>query len=375
MRGRNYTVGTLLLAVLLATCSDGQGTVESAEDAGGDVTEQNLDPLRYTDRATAWLEFWEPDELAETMAFANTHRLNVNIAFIRDVHDQDDLTAACDAAATQEVAIRLWPLLPEDLGYWPNQGNVDAFFTYVDQLLQWAPESCPQLDGIVVDLELSIDRVHQLSALFEESGSITDIVNYLLEGIDEETFEQARLRYAEEVQSIQDRGWTVSCTAWPLIADDFYDEDETLAMMLWSPVEGIGWDSVSIMVYRSMFNTQFANALPDSSSDFTSFVVASYAATMRERYGDRAAVDVGITGTGVISLEGLESAEELQSDIAAALGAGIELNRIAVYSLEGVMSHDDGPDWVAVPTPATPEDDGVTDRIRGLFSFLDSMHP
>ncbi|MBW1878440.1 MAG: hypothetical protein JRJ84_08770, partial [Deltaproteobacteria bacterium] len=288
------------------------------------VTGCTREPIRHPDRMSAWLEFTSEDTVADQVAFAASLDLNVNVAVIRGEHDRDFVRAACDAAEGSDVALRLWPLLPEEEGYWPNQGNAEPFVEWLEELRSWARRDCRRLDGWVVDLEMPIDRALELEALVEGGASVLDLVSFFVNEIDEVGFEEARTVFREETDVLKEEGFSVIATTVPMLADDVLDGDETIAMALWTPVEGIDWDLVSFQIYRSLFDSRYAEVLQDPEAGFTSGLVSSYAATAVEHYGVRAGIDLGTTGAVGIGIdEGLTSAGELQADIAAALAAGV----------------------------------------------------
>jgi len=352
----------ILLTALFLAC--GGTSVGSGTPSG---------PIRHPDRLTFWVEFLTTDEVVQQMGFASAHGLNFNVAFEQGKRDRDDLGRICDAAAQADVAIRLWPLLPEEKGYWPNQDNVDAYLDYVDELLAWSEIVCPGLDGIVVDMEMPIQRMETLFELMD-TGNISLLVDFVAGGIDEVAFERARGLYRDAVAAIQARGLTVGVTSMPWVVDDLEDGDEGLAVAFWTPVEGIGWDRVSFMVYRSVYDRQYASFLGDPGSRFTSGLITSYARSIVQWYGDRSGIDLGTTGvTGVGIHDGLMDAGELHNDVGTAMAEGIPVGRIAVYSLEGVFEHPDPEDWVGIPTIKSIPVDPMTEDVRQLFRVLDGL--
>jgi hypothetical protein len=334
--------------------------------------QRGFEPVRRDDQMSAWMEFVDPGEYPSRLTSAAALGLTVNAALVRGTHDADDLAALCEAAADADVALRLWPLLSEEEGYWANQQNATAFVLWMQELRSWARRDCRHLDGFLVDLEMPLDRTVTLQALIAEGASALEVATFLLEGIDEGRFEAARATYADEVARIQADGLTCQVTALAMLADDLEDGDETLAQALWTPVLGIPWDRVSVQVYRSLFDTYFSAALDDPEQRFGPGLAGSYAATMVEAYGVRASIDLGTTGVvGVGVSEGL-SADELQDDIAAALAAGVPVGGIALYSLEG-LDDVDAEAAATVPAPRSAEVDPAAAEIRSLFADLDAL--
>jgi hypothetical protein len=272
------------------------------------------------------------------------------------------------------VALRLWPLLAYDDGYWVSQANAELFAAHALTLAAWAAEDCPRLEGLVLDLEMPFDRALELQDRLAAGEASLNVIGWLLDGIDEVAFEAGRATLARLVDDLRQRGYAVHGSALPMILDDLDDGDESIAKALWTPVLGLDLDVISFQVYRSIFDASYAPALADP-APFTSGVVTSYARTAVAHFGDAAAVDLGTTGTGIGVTSGLASAAELQADIAAALAEGIPPVRINVFSLEGLVDRDDAAAWLAVPTPAAAAIDHSTEQLRELFAGLDVLDP
>jgi len=354
-----------LLGLLLTGCPASEGDDDDSAPA-------RFDPLRHEDRLGVWVEFVEDDEAEARVAFAAANGLNVNLAMKQGDHGRDRLRTWCQAAEAHDVAFRVWPLVAEEDGYWANQANVGIYTCWAEEMVAWSLEDCPRLDAVAFDMEYPIERAFELQELMDEGGSVTDLVEFFMGGIDEEAFEASREVFAASVADLQDQGIRCTTSTLAMVADDVLDGDETIAQALWTPIEGIGWDRVSFQIYRSMFDDEFAVALEDSDQEFTAGLVTSYATDIVAHYGDRASVDLGTTGSGISDHGGVEPAE-LQADIAAALAAGVEVGATVVYSLEGTDGHADPASYFSVPTPQAAEVDPATEEIRALFATLDAL--
>lgn len=330
------------------------------------------EPISHPERITVWAEFMEVQDIDPWFAFAGAAALNVNVAIKEDLHDRSFLRAVCRAAEDNALALRLWPLLSQANGYWANQQNVEAFITYVQTLRGWAAKDCPRLEGFVVDLEMPYDRAMELQDLFAQHGSVADLLDFLLLGIDEDLFEAARLRFTDLVQDLGAQGYLVSASTMPMIVDDAEDGDESIAKALWTPVQGVPYDKISFQVYRTHYDAVYGQAIADGPVSFPSGLITSYASSIVAHYGDQGAIDLGIVGSaGVGGLPGMTDAAQLQGDIAAALAAGIPPGRIQVFSLDGLFEMDDRAAWITLPEPAASPVDASTLEIRELFNSLD----
>ncbi len=333
--------------------------------------DEPVTPLVYEDRMRTWVEFVDDGNLVEHLDLAQQQSLSVNVAMIEGTHDWTFVRNLCREAEQRELALRLWPLLGEDEGYWANQANASSFSQHTRVLAAWVEDECPRAEGFVIDLEMPLERAHEMQDIFEGDGGVTDLVTFLADGVDEVAFEEARVTLSTLVDDLHIEGYHVSASTLPMMADDLIDGDESIARALWTPLRGIDWDVVSFQVYRSTFDSIFAAGLSDPEATFTPGLITSYAETAVTYYGDKAAIDLGTTGTGIGTQVGLAGPEELQSDMAAALFAGIPLHHIHVYSLEGAAAHDTPSAWFVEPLPHEAEVDPATEEFRGLIQGLD----
>ncbi|MFH2010814.1 MAG: hypothetical protein ABI333_29705 [bacterium] len=339
---------------------------------GGAACGEDAPPIHHPERFTVWAEFLELGDVDEWLGWAGAHGLNVNVAITEDVHDRAFLAAVCGAAQQHDVALRLWPLLTQDKGYWANQANVEDFARYVGLLRDWAEADCPRLEGFVVDLEMPYDRAQEMQALFDTGGSTGDLLNFLLLGVDEDAFEAARGRFVDLVEDLNGRGYLVSASTLAFLADDPGDGDESIAKALWTPINDIPWEKISFQVYRTHFQQIWGQGIAEAPVDFPPGLITSYARSIVEYYGERGAIDLGTIGSaGVGGINGYTDAADLQADIAAALAEGIPTGRIQLFSLDGLFEVTHPTDFVTIPTPAAAPIDASTLEMRNLFTSLD----
>lgn len=318
---------------------------------------------------SVWAEYLPKETIAARLAFAAEAHVAVNVAMKRGEHDRAYLRAVCAAADRNAVAIRLWPLLHERDGYWANQQNVDAYLAWVDELFAWADGDCPHLDGVVVDMEMPIDRVALLQEKRAAGENEIQIATFLHGERDDDAFERARDRFADAARRAHARGRRFSVSTLPMLVEDFADGDDGVQRALWTPITKIDWDAVSFQVYRSLFDTQF----PSDLGGYTPGLITTYAQAISDVFGARGGIDLGSTGTGINLPRGLGSAEALQADIAAALAAGITIDHVAVYSLEGLEDKADALEWLAVPSPVAAEIAAPDEFPRAVFRLFDAL--
>ncbi len=329
-------------------------------------------PLRHDDRLSIWVETLPPERIDERVAFAAANKLNLNVAIKSDVTDYSFLRSLCNATDGADVALRLWPLLAIEQGYWANQSNVDAYNSWIEQALAWAGAACPRLDGVVVDLEMPYDRAMQLRQMRTSGATSLALAEWLVSGIDAQAYDRARAAFDAEGDRVRARGLRYTVSTLAMIADGYDAGTDTIAEALWTPLDGVRWDGVSFQVYRSIFDEEFP---APNGQPYDSGLIASYAQTIVARFGDRAGVDLGTTGAGVGVTAGLPDAASLQSDLAAARAANVQPGRLAVYSLEGLDGKPDAPAWIALPAPLAATPSPADDQLRATFRTLALLAP
>ena len=334
-------------------CTSGDSDSEPTEEA----------PLQ------AWLEFTDVGEVPKHLRAAAHFRLDIRLAVQAGAHDQVFIETACAAAASHGMRLTLWPLLAEEDGYWPNQSNAEAFSEWALEVLDWTP-NCDALQAVVVEMNMPMDR--RDIWMGDEIGSTADRVALLEKGMNETAFLAAKDVYKDWIAAVRSRHPTIEVhlSTLPMLVDDHLDGDESIAMALWTPVEGLDWDRVSFQVYRTVFSAYSASLL-GTEAVCGPGLVSSYAADIIDLCGDRAAIDVGATGPDKWGHGGMTEPGELQEDIAAALDAGIPLNAIHIDSLEGLVDQDDPHAWVAIPEPSAASDEAAVDSIRDWIQDFD----
>lgn len=239
----------------------------------------------------------------------------------------DDLATLLRGCAERGLEPALWPLLPVEEGYFPNEGNLDRFGRLVETLVEGASKAGAGPAWMVVDLEPPLDR--GMGVLRGPPlRRLSRLLRWPLETLRPERFEAARGALRGMVRDLRRSGWRTLCAAgFPVL-----DQPEGTAGfedLMESPVFEVGFDRVSFMLYSSMVPGLGG---PRGNPAW----VHSYAREARRRLGSAAAVSLGVAGRGVLEMERLMAGPEvLARDVAAARAAGI--SDIALYNLEGSL--------------------------------------
>ncbi len=293
-------------------------------------------------------------------------RLAVAAAEVAD-GEAEALASVLRAAEAEGVEVGIWLLLADEDGYWPGETNVGPFGEAVTALLDWLDAEGLAADAVVFDLEP--DRAYSEEILGATSaGELGALVDLLGMHVDAGAHAAARRGFQDIVDEVHASGRRALAVTYPQVLDDGNDGDLDLEDAFDIPVDGVGWDEVSFMVYQSVYEPIAGEWVgPD--------LVYTYAETAVERFGDRATVALGIVGqAGVFMEDAVPYADPamLADDVAAAAAAGAR--RVEVYSLDGALAEGGVAPWLALSpvTEAVPEPSTTTGIVRSFFAGVDS---
>ena len=271
------------------------------------------------------------------------------------------------SAKAKGVGVRAWILLPYEMGYWPNEENVDEFTIAVMNFVDWSDTESLGVSWIVVDLEPSFEYTQEFSNLLSQ-GQISEALTILKSHIDPTAYEESKEKFKNLISVLHSRGWKVMAVTYPMVLDDLEDGDEGIQDALDIPCSGLDWDNISFMAYLSTFQTYVSDPVGAD-------LVYSYAKDARKYFGDRGGIALGVVGPGgvaenqvlVYTRPGL-----LHRDFGATMLGGIK--EIQVYSLEGILALGNPEDWLGVYTAPqiVPHGETATVLVRGIMSGLDS---
>jgi hypothetical protein len=313
-------------------------------------------------RFALWSEFLPDDEIRDQLPFLVAEKADLYLAVpAARVGDAAlaDLIREADGAG---VGVRAWLLLAEEDGYWPNEHNVAAMRTTTMAFADWRDEVGLPVDWIIFDMEMSLARTRAVAATIEDEGPLAGLTA-LLDGEDPESFASHRDELATLVSDLQARGLSVMSVTYQTVLDDLEDGDDQIQDRMDVPILGVPWDEASFMVYQSLiYDLSGTWHGPD--------VIESYAETALGLFGDAASVALGIVGSAAIDpVEApYPDAATLLADHAAARAGGID--RVSVYSLDGVLQQDDPGAWIEADLPAETPAEGDAANLRGLVRTL-----
>lgn len=269
-------------------------------------------------------------------------------------------------AATQRVELRIWPLLPRDQGYWPNETNIQRFDQYVGRILAWLKAQGLSAGAIIYDMEPAI----AYSKTLEQANKLGlgASVKLMRQHLNPAAHAMARQQLIASVRAVQQAGLRAQCVTFPQVLDDLGDGDNDLQDALDIPVHGVPWDEVSFMVYQSTYARMLGSWIgPD--------LIRAYSAAARAAYGDRATIALGVVGKGGVMSTGFQLYKDpatLQQDIAAARAEGIK--RLEVFSLDGMLTSAKPAAWLSSlggVQPRKAESSATTDLAQKAMIALD----
>ncbi len=295
-------------------------------------------------RRRIWSELVPYDELCSmrVLELLRARSIGLLVAVTPDLADgAAEVVVACRRSG---VSVGLWPMLDHAQGRWPSVFNAQAFVDFVDNLLaELGPDHLP--DELAIDLEppiadlrglmrLQRDAVYSLAQRKRPAGSI--------------------LCYRELLVRLRSRGISTLAAAFPLVLAD-HVKDRGWQHLLGTPVDAIDVDCVSTMAYSSLLEGYSAGLLRRNDA---LAILSKCAIATRSRYGGRASVSLGATGSGALGDEPTYRSErELAEDVGATRAAGID--DIVLFSLGGVLSRPPPERWLdalinTVPAPSAP---------------------
>jgi hypothetical protein len=319
-------------------------------------------------RVGLWAEHVEDDWVAAALPDLARLGLRLGLALPSERVGDPSFARLTRTAADHGVPLRVWPLLPRELGYWIGEENAAQARELVGEIVRWRRSSGgPVFEGVSVDLEPAFEYSEALRHARPDR-----LVTLLLQHVDPQRFSAARDQLARMVDSLRRERITAHAVTFPLLLDQ--DENDTLLEdALDIPVSGIAWDEVSFMVYQTPFAELTGSWLGPS-------LVHCYARDAVARFGARAGLDLGIVGdhgVGVDPGNRYPDPSTLQTDVEAALAAGIPLERLRIYGLRGVWDSGGADHWLGRepqpnPTPPSPTrlTTGLRNGVRALLTGL-----
>lgn len=346
------------LLVLTACANVPAKRLAGAEAAAEPAVEQHI---------TFWYEDADLTLLRDNLSICRQYNLRVNIALHRGQTEFAAVAELLQAAGQYQVPIALWPLLEMDYGYFPNVRNIDEFLLWWNEIVGVVLAERLPIYAMVFDLEPSLDVLFDLGDLFS-AGTPEQAIAFLYDRYDARVFEEGRTKFAGLIERAHDDGLRIEASTLFMAVDDFADGDDTIQRALDIPLENMGFDKISFQVYRSGFADFIGGWLLEAGQMPSAWAVYDYGLSAGERFGEVAALDLGVIGGGAYL-----SPDDLAADIAAARAAGFGNDALNIYALHTLLLRDDYEQWLqALAAPEMkPEKDAAIATLRSLIATLD----
>lgn len=281
-----------------------------------------------------WCELWPPPRVLESLPLVAAHGLALNLAW-RSA-DEPALLGIARAGRALGVDVRAWLLLDRAQGYWPGTANADTFAAAARALFATFEREGLAPGMLIADVEPAYERTLALDAALKEGPrALASALAKHPSPRDDARFDAAAKTFRALVDDGHRRGWRVALTTLPIVVDD-PAPGGALARWLGLPVHEAAWDQVTVQAYRTVFEGLVPERLR-ARGLFSPYLVHDYARAARARFGDRAGLELGLVGHGVVPAPLYRGPEELQADLRAAAAAGVPAERLAVFNLEGLV--------------------------------------
>lgn len=327
-----------------------------------------------------WGEYFKPEEALseEVMDLLKGFDVCLNIATHYGSLG-DEFSKLLRTYEKEGIEVCLWLLLPDYLGYWPSEKNVQEFSEYLDKVYQWASKEDVKIPWIGVDLETPI---YQLERIREGSllGRVPALVDVGLSNLNKRRFENAVNEYNRILDKLHDHGSRALAPVNPIVIEDGVMGNNFLQDLLETPIFEIEWDRVSFMIYTSMLTGYTTGMLMGYAGGLmgrkeSTYLLYDYLKNARELLGNRTAVSVGATGIGKLGDEPYyESPEDLRPDIEASLAAGV--GDVSILNIEGILASRAPRRWfemVKESKAKEPKRAWKVDLMRGIVKIGSSL--
>lgn len=326
--------------------------------------------LGLVSRRRIWSEFLPADELGSpaTVALLERYSLEPLIA-LPPAAETGAMAEALAALGRAGVPVGLWPLLDDDQGYWPSEGNVAGFCTRVARARAFAARAGVEVATVAVDLQPPLAMSYQVrSGSMRARGHLfVDALRERQSGECAPARARAVSRFADLAAHLHRDGIETLAAVLPPVVVDLNTDTTLWQDLLRTPVVAPRWSVLSPLAYTSML----ATLLPRPVRTHAHVVVYELGrglmrATARVGGGPvpwRASLSLGMLGSGKAgAVATMNGPDELERDVASARAAGVD--DLALFSLEGLLACREPEAWLLALTrtpPRAPE--GISTRL------------
>lgn len=295
-----------------------------------------------------WVEHATPGDVHLALAPIARAGVALHLAWRADAPDDEAKLALARHADALGVELRVWPLVEPAHGYWAGALNAARFRAGAMAVLDAWERAGVRPAWLVVDLEPPWDDAAALDRALRARRLDADALARL-RPIRSSEYDDAAREYEALVADCHRRGVRVLATTLPFVVDAAGPARRAVERALGVVVEPVPWDRVTLQVYRTLFETLLPAALVSPA------LVRGYARSARHVFGaDRAGLDLGLVGGGVVPARAYEGPHDLALDLAAARSEGIPAAHLHVFGLDAMLQRAPLGPWLAPPHATEP---------------------
>jgi hypothetical protein len=265
--------------------------------------------------------------LWRTLARTRT-RVTVHLRYGRDFGPTppgmpriEDALPLLRAARRHHVPVGAWLVVPYAGGYWAHERNAALQATAVRSFIACARERRVHVDGILLDLEASIQDARTFAASTSDPQTTMETLRANV-GPGEQC--AAIAAYARLAREIRAAGYRATVAAYPFLLDGIANGDLALMDGMNAPVPLPGtFDEVGFMTMRSVY-------IGSTGIDPGPSLQTSYQQTIERWYPRDGGLTLGVAGAAPY-----DDLDALVEDVRTV--ATVSRRPVGLYSLEGTV--------------------------------------
>jgi hypothetical protein len=280
---------------------------------------------------TFYTEFLDYQRLAQPEVIELLKKYEIKLCIATDEEKLLQLIPLLKKYQRENIEFSIWPLLAKEDGYWPSERNVNKLDLLLDKIFKMAYENDIKIKEIVIDLEPP--QLYNLSSSpMSASGILAWAKQVANQNLNRKKFKKSLIEYQKIIEKIhQHKARAVATTLNFVLEEVGNPQVNAFQDFLEAPVFGLNWDVIDFQYYTSkMVGFKIL------------FWRISYRDLNRALYSLAKRAKAHLSCEISFSLGIFYPQSEIKyliSDIEALLGAGIE--KIAVYSLDGILQFDE----------------------------------
>jgi hypothetical protein len=294
-------------------------------------------------RLGIWCEFMPYPEVFGTLPLLARYRCELLLHVERRDIGDPVLAALYREARRQGVRVIAWPLLPYDEHLYLGEESLGPMRELTRRFLDWSREAGFPVDGVVMDCEPS-PLLGRRMARGIQRLDLPALARLFRGTKDPAAFTNGVAAIRRFIGELHGHGLPVYGAANRVLLDCARYGNVAMQDSLNAPFTMLPWDRTSFITYR----------YKASHADYVA-MINRYASIARRHFGERAALDMGLTGSHQVIpghrdraqrfgasgfflsfLAGIESPDELRTAIGVALSRGV--THINLFSLDGAAA-------------------------------------